>query len=63
MIRYYHYLLHRKNPYVEHYDVVKVNEYMDLDNLAKVLEELVNKYSGMFVDVFSYTYFDMYVHM
>ena len=44
------YLLCRKNPYTEHYDKVKVNEYMDLDKLAKILEALVKKYPGMFVD-------------
>ena len=36
----------RKNPYVEHYDVIKVNEYMQLDNLAKVLNELIKKFPG-----------------
>ena len=43
-----YYCLHRKNPYIEHYDVIKVNEYMDLDKLAKVLNELITKFSGMF---------------
>ena len=47
LMLYYH-CLHRKNPYVEYYDVINVNEYMDLDNLAKVLNELVAKFSGMF---------------
>ena len=45
------YHLHRKDPYKEHYDVVKVNEYMSLDDLAKVLEELINKFSGIIVYV------------
>ena len=48
-----HYHLHRKDPYKEHYDKVKVNEYMSLDELAKVLEELVKKFSGMFTARFS----------
>ena len=37
----------RKNPYVEQYDRVKVNEYLELERLAKVLEQLVDKFSGM----------------
>ena len=44
---YYITTTHRKNPYVENYDVIKVNEYMNLDNLAKVLEELVKIFSGI----------------
>ena len=40
-------LLYRKNPYVENYDMIKVNEHMDLDSLAKVLDELVKKSSGI----------------
>ena len=39
------YLL-RKNPYEEHYDVIKVNEYMDLVSLAKVLDELMKRFAG-----------------
>ena len=39
--------LFRKNPYEEHYDVIKVNEYMDLVSLAKVLDELMKKFPGM----------------
>ena len=40
--------LHRKDPYEEHYDVTKVNEYMNLVSLAKVLDELMKKFAGMF---------------
>ena len=40
-------LLYRKNPYIENCDMVKVNEYMDLDSLAKVLDELVKEFSGI----------------
>ena len=35
--------------------MIKVNEYMGLDNLAKVLDELVNKFSGIsLIYVYSY---------
>ena len=43
--------LHRKNLYEEHYDVIKVNEYMDLVTLAKVLDELTKKFAGMLTDI------------
>ena len=43
---FYFTILNRKNPYVEHYDKVKVNEYMDLDRLAKVLNELTEMFPG-----------------
>ena len=49
LVSLYCYDVHRKDPYTEHYDVVKFNEYMDLNNLAKVLEKLLNKFPGMFV--------------
>ena len=42
-------ILYRKNPYEEHYDRVKVNEYMDLVSLAKVLDELTKMFPGTYV--------------
>ena len=42
-------ILYRKNPYEERYDKVKVNEYMDLVNLAKVLDELTKIFPGKYV--------------
>ena len=47
---------YRKNPYVEHYDVIMVNEYMKLDNLAKLLDELIKKFSGIFTDLICIKY-------
>ena len=41
----------RKNPYEEHYDVIKVNEYMDLVTLAEVLDELMKRFAGMLTDI------------
>ena len=40
-------ILHRKNPYVKKNDAIKVNEYLDLGRLAKVLQKLDDKYSGI----------------
>ena len=46
--------LNRKNPYEEHYDKVKVNEYMDLDSLAKVLNELTEMFPGTYLYVYMF---------
>ena len=46
--------LDRKNPYEECYDKVKVNEYMDLDSLAKVLNELTEMFPGTYISIYVY---------
>jgi len=40
--------VHRKNPYDEQYDRMKVNEYLDLERLANILEILTKTLQGMF---------------
>jgi len=37
---------YRKNPYDEQYDRMKVNEYLDLERLANILEMLTTTLQG-----------------
>jgi len=37
----------RKNPYTEHYEKIKVDEFLNLKRLAIVLETLVDSFPGM----------------
>ena len=54
-------ILYRKNPYEERYDKVKVNEYMDLVSLAKVLDELTKIFPGTYVCIMYTILYNNYV--
>ena len=38
----------RKNPYTEHYEKLKVDEFLNLKRLAIILENLVESFPGVF---------------